>query len=72
MSKMSSRAEDDVLLEAIHGMIRGKSSLEFAKREGKGSAFFRIAMQRVLAADMAESGEPAEVVSAAYQKRVAA
>lgn len=72
MSKTTNRADDDVLLEAIHGMIRGKSSLKFAKREGKGSAFFRTAMRRVLAADLAESGEPAEVVSAAYQKRVAA
>jgi hypothetical protein len=57
---------DDDVVWALRQRVLGVSSARIAAAIGCSSAYVRAATNRVRAADMAESGEPADVVASAY------
>ena len=68
-AKDKSRAGDEVALRAIDLMKRGYSSEEIGQMFGRGVSFARVLRNRIMAADIAESGEPEHIVRAAYKGR---
>lgn len=62
----SSRAEDEALLAMVRARASGLDSVQIAATRGRTPEGVRIATNRVRAADLAESGEPAEIVERAY------
>lgn len=66
-SRFPPRAADDALVLALALRRRGGLTLAaIARRLGTDSASLLNRMKRVVEADLAESGEPADAVRAAY------
>lgn len=61
------RCADEALLQMLVLRCAGHSSRDVGDRLGVSSHAVRVATNRVIAADLLESGEPARDVLAAYQ-----
>lgn len=68
-AKDKTRADDDVAMRVIDMLKRGHSSDDIGKHLGKCTSFARVLRNRIMAADLAESGEPEQIVRAAYKGR---
>lgn len=66
MSANPSRADDDLLLRWLSARARGESSSVIALRHGVTPERVRTATNRVLQADLRESGERAKRVEPFY------
>lgn len=66
MSRRSNAVDDRQVLNMVRLRAAGFTSVEIAARYGFTSEKVRIATNRVMNADLMESGEPARVVLAAY------
>lgn len=66
MPSVTTRHEDAKLLTAIRMREDGFTSAEIAERLGYREEYVRAARNRVLNADIAESGEPEDIVRAGY------
>ena len=67
-----SPADDELRLSILRRYHRGDSVATISNDLGLTRSFASVVIQRIRDADLAESGEPAEVVMAAYPKRVRA
>lgn len=65
-SATMTRSDDIRALHILRAAQRGENLSELAKRLGKSTGYARTIGQRVMAADIAESGEPTESVRSAY------
>lgn len=63
------RERDEHLLEMLHMRVSGMTAGQIARRLGTSQQNVSEATGNVLAADLAESGEPEGRVRAAYQWR---
>ncbi|MEM8822054.1 MAG: hypothetical protein AAGF30_00440 [Pseudomonadota bacterium] len=66
MPRRADRAADERLLGILADKAAGKTWWEIGLRAGQSAGGARQAYLRVLEADLAESGEPADVVRAGY------
>lgn len=64
--KDMSRAEDEQALMILSRMQAGHSSGDLAAQLGRNTSFARTIRNRIIAADVAESGEPEALVRASY------
>ena len=66
MSRVSTRADDLRVLSWLGRRASGVSSAAIAAADGVRPEAVRVATSRVMAADLAESGEPEAVIRAYY------
>lgn len=62
------RADDNKRIDAIRRIRAGEDGVSVSRSFGHNGTWARTVLNRVLRADVAESGEPAETVRAAYRR----
>lgn len=65
--KRCDRSDDDRCLRVLRGLADGQHIGDIAAREGLAMSYVSVLRQRVLAADIKESGEDGSTVWASYQ-----
>ena len=60
------RSDDEVRLTMLDLSASGLSMAEIGRQIGKGGSFVRVTLERILIDDLNCSGEPEDIVRAAY------